>query len=151
VYELTLDAKSYFGVSNNPAKRFDGHCAHPPYRMRTHLKGRDFRVVVHMKVLEEFATLHDAEKREADLIRVHKTTKIEHGYNTLDSKPGWSRKWWWLFRRGLLPNQVNTVTNSEVYMSLCTFDNNIDVGDVVVESDVEILKEVEVIDISSTE
>jgi predicted GIY-YIG superfamily endonuclease len=101
-----LDAKLYFGVSCNPTKRFDGHCSKPPHRMQPYLKGRDFRFVVHMRVLEEFSTLHDAEKREAELIRTYMTTNIRNGYNTLDSKPGWSRKWWWLHRRGLLPNQV---------------------------------------------
>jgi predicted GIY-YIG superfamily endonuclease len=149
VYELTLDAKSYFGVSNNPAKRFDGHCGHPPHRMRTHLQGRNFRGVVNMKVLEEFGTLRDAEKREAELIRIHKTTNIKYGYNTLGSKPGWSRKWWWLYRRGLLPNQLRRGSDSEECMSLCTFDNDVNSGDALVEKDVEIVKEIELIDLSS--
>jgi hypothetical protein len=56
-----------------------------------------------------------------------------------------------LSTHGSLPNQLHTSTKSEEYMSLCTFDNNIDFGDALVESDVEIVKEIEVIDLSSTD
>ena len=136
--------------------------------MVEYLVGANFLDVVNARIVGTFNDLREAEKCEKLYIRIHRTTDVRYGFNVLGSKPGWSRKWWFLYRRGLLPSQLRNSGNNLVSHLLDFGEDDEDVGlnavenvvdDVVFDCeifvgpsasgmDVEIVKEVEKIDLT---
>jgi predicted GIY-YIG superfamily endonuclease len=111
VYRLELFGKHYYGVTSDVERRYDEHALNPPAKMMGSLSDVEFKEVVRLEVMETFVDLRDAERSEREYITKNHTTDIRNGYNNLSSKPGWSRKWWWLYRRGLLRNQSRNAQN----------------------------------------
>jgi hypothetical protein len=64
--------------------------------------GAKFQEVYTIEILYKYGTQRAAEYCEARLIQKYRTTQIAYGYNVLNSKPGWSTKYYYLKRCGLL-------------------------------------------------
>lgn len=103
VLENKLNGRRWYGYSEHPDYRHAQHAARPVKSMRADIPpGANFHDVYYFQVLYEYGTQRAAEYCEARLIQKYQTTQVAHGYNVLKSKPGWSAKYYYLKRRGLL-------------------------------------------------
>ena len=104
--------KRYYGYTDDWQRRFVEHALQPPARMARDLDVHgSFHACVHAFVVAEFRSARAALACEQSMIRTFRTTNSKFGYNVLDGRPGWSAKFWYLHRRGLLKSQQNTCSN----------------------------------------
>jgi predicted GIY-YIG superfamily endonuclease len=103
VMQHKQNGRRWFGYTTDPVRRLAQHLAHPVKRMKADIPpGGSFHHTFSFKVVYEYSTQHAAEQCEARLIERFKTTENEFGYNDLRGKPSWSKKFWYLKRRGML-------------------------------------------------
>jgi predicted GIY-YIG superfamily endonuclease len=103
VMEHVGNGRRWYGYTEDHDRRRAQHAARLVKTVRDDIPpGAKFQEVYTFEILYEYGTQSAAEYCEARLIQKYRTTQIAYGYNVLKSKPGWSAKYYYLKRRGLL-------------------------------------------------
>ena len=98
----SANGKCYVGQTMNMASRYKQHSSKPPTRMQGDVQQfQPFKSFFHMTELDCTNDPFEANRLESHYIRLHNATG-PRGYNNLSSKPGSSKKFWFLKNKRLI-------------------------------------------------